>query len=63
MLKEIVASYRIADIILTESGEVSPHARVLANGRSFQFVGDLDAKLREGDTIALIYSWIGHEDF
>jgi molybdopterin converting factor small subunit len=63
VLKEIVDSYRIADIILTESGEVRPYVRVLVNGRSYQFVGGFDAELHEGDTVALIYPWIGHEDF
>lgn len=63
LLKEIVDFYHIADIILTESGEVRPYARVLVNGRSYQFVGGLDAKLHDGDTLALIYPWLGHEDF
>ncbi len=63
VLKEIVHAYHIADIILTEKGEVRPYARVLVNGRSFQFIGGLDAKLSEGDTVALIYPWLGHEDF
>ena len=41
VLKEIVDSYRLSDIILTESGEVRPWARVLVNGRSHQFVGGI----------------------
>jgi molybdopterin converting factor small subunit len=63
ILKEIVSFYHIADVILTESGEVKPYARVLVNGRSYQFVGGLDAEIHDGDTVALIYPWIGHEDF
>jgi molybdopterin converting factor small subunit len=63
VLKEIVNSFGIADLILTESGEIRPYARVLVNGRSYQFVGGLDTELRDGDTVALIYPWIGHEDF
>lgn len=63
VLKEIADSYHIADIILTESGEVRPYARVLVNGRSHQFVGGLEANLHDGDTVALIYPWLGHEDF
>jgi len=63
VLKEIVDFYHVADTILTENGEIRPYARVLVNGRSYQFVGGLDANLRAGDTIALIYPWIGHEDF
>lgn len=63
VLKEIVDSYAIADILLTENGEVRPYARVLVNGRSFQFVGGLDTQLHDGDAVALIYPWIGHEDF
>jgi len=63
VLKDIVDSYCIRDIILAESGEVRSYARVLVNGRSYQFVGGLDADLHDGDTVALIYPWIGHEDF
>lgn len=63
VLKEIAVAYPIGDVILTESGEVKPYARVLVNGRSFQFLGGLDTEIHEGDSIALIYPWIGHEDF
>jgi len=63
VLKEIVDSYRIADIIFTETGEVRPYARILINGRSYQFVGGLNAELKDGDAVALIYPWLGHEDF
>ena len=63
VLKEIVDSYRIADIIFTESGDVRPYARILINGRSCQFVGGLNAELKDGDAVALIYPWLGHEDF
>jgi molybdopterin converting factor small subunit len=63
ILEEVVALHKIADIMLTEKGEVKPYARVLVNGRSFQFIGGMEAQLHEGDAIALIYPWIGHEDF
>ena len=63
VLEEAARVYKIADIMLTEKGEVKPYARVLVNGRSFQFVGGMETQLHEGDTIALIYTWIGHEDF
>jgi molybdopterin converting factor small subunit len=63
VLREITESYRIADVIFTESGEVRPYARILINGRSFQFLGGMDAELHDGDTVALIYPWLGHEDF
>jgi len=63
VLEEIVAFYRIADLIFTEDGNVRPYARVLVNGRSYQFIGGLDAVLHDGDAIALIYPWLGHEDF
>lgn len=63
VLKEIATAYPIGDVILTESGEVKPYARVLVNGRSFQFLGGLDTEIHDGDSIALIYPWIGHEDF
>jgi molybdopterin converting factor small subunit len=63
VLREIGKFYNVNDIILTENGDVKPYARVLVNGRSFQFVGGMDAELHEGDAIALVYPWLGHEDF
>jgi molybdopterin converting factor small subunit len=63
VLRKIVDSYHIADIILTESGDLRPFVRVLVNGRSYQFMGGFDIELHDGDTVALIYPWLGHEDF
>jgi molybdopterin converting factor small subunit len=57
VLKTIIISYELADIILTENGEVRPWARVLVNGRSQEFIGGLDLELRDGDTVALIYPY------
>jgi molybdopterin converting factor small subunit len=57
VLKEIAEAYRIADIILTERGEVRPWARVLVNGRSHEFLGGLDTELHDGDNVALIYPY------
>jgi len=56
-LNELVNSYKIADIILSEDGDVWPWARVLVNGRSQQFMGGLNAQLHDGDCIALIYPY------
>ena len=56
-LRAIVDSYRVADIILTENGEVRPWARVLVNGRSHELVGGLDMELHNGDSVALIYPY------
>ena len=63
ILREVVDVYHIRDILFTESGDVRPYARVLVNGRSYQFLGGLDTELHDGDTVALIYPWLGHEDF
>jgi len=57
VLKAIVASYRIGDIIFTEKREVRPWARILVNGRSHEFVGGLDVELHSGDSVALIYPY------
>ena len=57
VVRSIVSSYRIADIILTDEGEVRLWARVLVNGRSHEHIGGLDVKLHDGDTIALIYPY------
>jgi len=57
VLNAIVGRYRIQDIILNEAGEVRAWARVLVNGRSHDFVGGLDAQLRDGDSVALIYPY------
>jgi len=61
-LKEIVESYHV-EVIMTANGDLKPYVRVLVNGRSFQFVGGMDAVLHDGDAVALIYPWLGHEDF
>jgi len=63
LLEEVVEAYDLGDILLTETGRVRPYVRILVNGRSFQFVGGMDAELHDGDTLALIYPWLGHEDF
>ena len=63
LLEEVVEAYDLGDILLTETGQVRPYVRILVNGRSFQFVGDMDTELHDGDTLALIYPWLGHEDF
>jgi molybdopterin converting factor small subunit len=57
VLREVVDSYKIADIILSKDGEVRRWSRVLVNGRSQQFIGGLDAELHDGDRIALIYPY------
>jgi molybdopterin converting factor small subunit len=57
VLLAILASYRMADIILTETSEVRPWARVLVNGRSHELIGGLDAELHNGDSVALIYPY------
>ena len=57
VLKEIVDSYGLVGIILTQDGDVRPWARVLVNGRSQQYVGGLDMELHDGDSVALIYPY------
>jgi len=57
VLRQIADKYRIEDIVFAENGEVRSWARVLVNGRFHQFVGGLDARLRDGDRIALIYPY------
>ena len=57
VLRAVVAAYGVADIILTERGEVRPWARVLVNGRSHEFIGGLNAELHTGDSLALIYPY------
>ena len=57
VLSAVAAAYGVADIILTECGEVRPWARVLVNGRSHEFMGGLNAELHNGDSLALIYPY------
>ena len=61
VLKEVAEKYRIADLIFAE-GKVRPWARILVNGRSQEFIGGLNARLSEGDRIALIFSFPYHEN-
>jgi molybdopterin converting factor small subunit len=62
VVKEIVKKYHVADLIFTRVGKVRPWARILVNGRSQEFVGGLDARLSDGDRIALIFSFPYHEN-
>jgi molybdopterin converting factor small subunit len=57
VLKEIVETFHITDIILAENGTVKPWARVLVNGRSHEFIGGLGVELRDGDRLALVYPY------
>jgi len=57
VLNEIVETYRIKDIILTDFNEVRPWARVLVNGRSQDLVGGLEIELHDGDTLTLVYPY------
>jgi molybdopterin converting factor small subunit len=62
VVQEIAEKYNISDLVLTSDGKVRPWARILVNGRSQEFIGGLGAKLSDGDTIALIYSFPYHEN-
>ena len=57
VLRQISEKYRMGDIILAENGEVRSWARVLVNGRFHEFVGGLNALLRDGDRVAVIYPY------
>lgn len=57
VLLEIVKKYNIADIMLTEEGEVRRWARVFVNGRSHELVGGLNLTLADGDRIALVFPY------
>jgi molybdopterin converting factor small subunit len=57
VLRELVDSYRMSDIFMTESGEVRQWARVLVNGRSQEFLGGLNLELHDDDTLALVYPY------
>jgi molybdopterin converting factor small subunit len=57
VVNDIVNKYHIKDLILAESGDIKPWARVLVNGRSQDFVGGLDIELHDGDTLALVYPY------
>jgi len=62
ILREVVEKYGIADLIFAPDGRIRPWARVLVNGRSCEFVGGLDAQLKDGDRVGLVFSFPYHED-
>lgn len=62
VVREVVEKYGIEDLILTEKGTIRPWARVMLNGRSQDLSEDADIKLKEGDVIALVYSFPYHEN-
>lgn len=57
LLAEVFAQYDLRDLILNEQGEVRPWARVAVNGRFSYLVGNMEAPIREGDLVALIYPY------
>jgi molybdopterin converting factor small subunit len=62
VVREIGKRYKVSDLVLTSKGRVRPWARIMVNGRSQEFIGGLNAKLSDGDRIALIYSFPYHEN-
>lgn len=62
VIKEIVEKYGVKDLVFLENCRVRPWARVLLNGRSQEFSGGMDVLLKDGDVIALIYSFPYHEN-
>lgn len=62
VVREVSKKYKVSNLLLTSDGRVRPWARIMVNGRSQEFIGGLNAKLSDGDRIALIYSFPYHEN-
>ncbi|MBS1251888.1 MAG: hypothetical protein MAG451_00922 [Anaerolineales bacterium] len=56
-LDALIQEYDVRDLILTDEEDVRPYARVLVNGRFHVLVGGWDAKIEDGDQIALIHQF------
>jgi len=57
VVREIARRYDVADLLLTEAGEVKPWARIFVNGRSQEFTGGLGTRVSDGDRIALVFPY------
>ena len=57
LLNDLFAHYDLRDLILNEQGQVRPWARVAVNGRFSYLIGDMDAPIRDGDLVVLIYQY------
>ncbi len=47
----------VRDLLLDESGNLKPYARVLVNGRFSELLQGLDTPVCDGDTIVLIHPY------
>ncbi len=57
LVNDVVARYDVRDLLLDESGDIKPYARVLVNGRFTEVLEGMDTPVHSGDTIVLIHPY------
>ncbi len=57
LLDAFFARYNLRDLLLDDDGRVAPYARLVVNGRFSEWIGELDAPVRDGDTVVLIHPY------
>ncbi len=57
LLNAVLARHNLRDLLLDESGNLKPYARVLVNGRFSELLQGLDTPVRDGDIIVLIHPY------
>ncbi len=57
LLNAVFARHNLRDLLLDESGNLKPYARVLVNGRFSELLQGLDTPVRDGDTVVLIHPY------
>jgi len=58
LLEALFATHNLRDLILNETGNIKPWARVAVNGRFSYTVGDMSAPIQEGDLVALLHPYV-----
>lgn len=57
LLSAMFTRHNLRDLLLDESGNLKPYARVLVNGRFSELLQGLETPVRDGDIIVLIHPY------
>ncbi len=57
LLNELLSQHNLQDLLMDETGQIRPYARVLVNGRFSEILGGLDTPVLDGDIVTLIHPY------
>lgn len=57
LLDGVMAQHNLRDLLMDDTGQIRPYARVLVNGRFSENLAGLDTPIQDGDTVTLIHPY------